>query len=255
VAKQLSSLRSIFVRSIYNLPTSTNHELAVVLFDLPPIEKTLVERRSGFLASAARHSFPFVRDALALDRQHLIGKPYSWHHGLVCLLRNVLGAVSTVSFNPDSELAKARSVFCDEDYNFFYIQECTESESLSFYRLFEEPDVLYSFRAFLESLDFNHRQLIILFSASLLRFRFCLTPREWCPLCGKKWLWEHFFTCARLDPFPDISSRSAVWVEVRSHISLGHWDIFLHYLRFCLLEWHDLLSQVAFPRDVIDGLC
>jgi hypothetical protein len=58
-----------------------------------------------------------------------------------------------------------------------------------------------------------------------------------------------------LDSFPEIASRSVVLVEVKTHVSQGHWDIFLHYLRFCLLEWNDLLSQVAFPRDVIDSLC
>jgi hypothetical protein len=166
-----------------------------------------------------------------------------------------LGHVSTVSLNPEPELVRARAIFNVDDYNFFYIQECTDSDSLSFFRLFEDSRVLSSFRAFLESLDPSQRQLLILFTASLLRFRFCPTPREWCPLCGKKWVWEHFFSCPRLDPFPEISSRSAVWAEVKTHISLGHWDIFVHYLRFCLLEWHDLLSQVAFPREVIDDLC
>jgi hypothetical protein len=40
-----------------------------------------------------------------------------------------------------------------------------------------------------------------------------------------------------------------------SHIAQGQWDVFKHYLRFYLLEWSDLLSQVAFPIDIIDNLC
>ncbi len=255
ILNHLCSVRSLFVRSVFDLPISTSHELAVVLFDLPPPEKTLVKRKSRFHASVASHSFPFVRDALKIDRVRLIGSIFSWHNGLVCLLRKVLGEISTVSFDARSQLLRAELVFSAEDYNFFYIQECSDSDTLSFFRLFNSPRVLHSFRDFLESLSFPQRRLVVLFSSSLLRFRFCSFPRECCPLCGKKWLWEHFFTCPRLDVLPGFSNHAYVLREIRQHVADGQWDVFLHYLRFYLLERHDLLSTVTFPRDVIDELC
>jgi hypothetical protein len=142
----------------------------------------------------------------------------------------------------------------DEDFLFFYLQEC-DSDSLSFFRLFDSPEVLYSFRSYLESIPFAQRRLIIPFTSSLLRFRFCPTPREYCPLCGRRWLWIHFFCCTKLDIAPDVSARAQVFCDVSEHIKLGHREIFAHYLRFCLLEWTDGLSQVAFPLQVIDDLC
>ncbi len=48
IMKSLISMRSLFVRSIFDLPMSTSHELAVVLFDVPPMEKVLVRRKSRF---------------------------------------------------------------------------------------------------------------------------------------------------------------------------------------------------------------
>ncbi len=95
------------------------------------------------------------------------------------------------------------------------------------------------------SLNFPHGRL----------FRFCHYPREFCPLCGKRWLWEHFFTCCKLDVAPDLASGPLVLATDSSHIAQGQWDVFKHYLRFYLLEWSDLLSQVAFPIDIIDNLC
>ncbi len=196
-----------------------------------------------------------MRAALEIDRQRLISQTAAWHNGLVGLLRKIVGGVSTVSLNAGSELSRAMTVFSDDDYNFYYIQECTDSDTLSFFRLFLDPEVLRSFRSFLESCSFSHRRLVILFSSSLLCFRFCPPPREFCPLCGKRWLWEHFFVCPKLHPIPEFSSSLRVLAEIKTHISHGQWNVFLHYLRFYLLEWSDILSQVAFPRDVIDSLC
>lgn len=74
-------------------------------------------------------------------------------------------------------------------------------------------------------------------------------------LCGKRWLWEHFFTCNRLDVVPLHPTRDAVLSVVQGHIADGQWDVFVHYLRFYLLEWSDILSRICFPRDVIENLC
>jgi hypothetical protein len=206
--------------------------------------------------STSRHSFPFVRFALGIDLSRLISQPLSWHNGLVVLLRTILGNVSTVNFNAGLKIREARSIFTQTDYNFFYIQECSDSDSLSFYRLFRDADVLRSFRDFLEALPFPQRRLIILFSSSLLRFRFIVIPCEFCPLCGKRWLWEHFFSCPRMDVVPVHPTRDAVLTTVKGHVSDGQlWDVFVHYLRFYLLEWSDVLSRVSFPRDVIENLC
>jgi hypothetical protein len=107
----------------------------------------------------------------------------------------------------------------------------------------------------LESVPFPQRRLLILFSCSLLRYRLCHIPCEFCPLCGRRWLWDHFFVCQRLDVISFSSSRDSVLESVKTHIELGQWDALLHYIRFYLLEWCDILSTAVFPRDVIDDLC
>jgi hypothetical protein len=255
VAKNICSLRSLFVRSVFDLPRSTSHELAVVLLDLPPVETVMLQRKKSFFDSTSRHSFPFVRGALSIDLSRLLNQPLSWHHGLVVLLRTLLGEISTVNFNAGLRIGEARALVLQTNYNYFYIRECTDSDSLSFYRLFSHADVLSSFREFLESLPFPQRRLIVLFSSSLFRFRFTALPCEFCPLCGKRWLWEHFFNCPRLDVVPVLPTRETVLSTVQGHIADGEWDVFVHYLRFYLLEWSDILSRVIFPRDIIDNLC
>jgi hypothetical protein len=245
--KNLCSLRSQFVRYIFDLPRSTSHELAVVLFGLPPVESVMVQRKNAFFGSTSRHTFPFVRSALSIDLARLLNQPLSWHHGLVVLLRTILGDISTVNLNVGLRLGEARTLLQQPDYNFFYIKECTDSDSLSFYHLFSDADVLQSFCDFLETLPYPQRRLVILFSSSLLRFRFIPIPCEYCPLCGKRWLWEHFFSCPRLDVVPVHPTRDTVLTTVQTHVADGQWDVFLHYLRFYLLEWSDVLSRVTFP--------
>jgi hypothetical protein len=167
----------------------------------------------------------------------------------------VLGDVSSLDTDVGVLLGQAASLFSDADYNFFYIQECTDSDTLSFFRLFSEPSVLRSYRVFLESLPFPQRRLLILFCSSLLRYRFCAIPCEFCPLCGRKWLWEHWFTCHKLDLVSLSASRELVFSSIKVHVELGQWDAFVHFIRFYLLEWCDILSTVTFPHDVIDDLC
>jgi hypothetical protein len=88
----------------------------------------------------------------------------------------------------------------------------------------------------------------------LLRFRFCDRPRELCPLCGRAWLWEHFFKCGALDVAPGLESRIDVFRVVCAHVKLGEWEIFLHYVRFYLLQWHDLVRDPTFSYNDIDDL-
>jgi hypothetical protein len=255
IAGHISSLRSLFVRSLFDLPRATSHELAVVLFDLPPIEAVIVRRKLRFWGSVTRHVFPFVCDATVIDRRALLNSPLGWHHGAFNSLRSVLGSVSTLDADIGVLLAQAVSVFSDRDYNFFYIKECVDSDTLSFFRLFADPTVLDSFHLLLESMPFSQRRLLILFSCSLLMYRFCHIPCEFCPLCGRRWLWDHFFVCQRLDVISFSSSRDSVLESVKTHIEHGQWEALLHFIRFYLLEWCDILSTAVFPRDVIDDLC
>jgi hypothetical protein len=240
---------------VFDLPRATSHELAVVLFDLPPVEALLMRRKLRFWGSVSRHVFPYVRDALEIDRHSLLNSPLAWHHGAFTGLRQVLGDFSSLDADVGVLLGQAASVFSDADYNFFYIQECTDSDTLSFFRLFSEPSVLRSYRVFLESLPFPQRRLLILFCSSLLRYRFCAISCEFCPLCGRKWLWEHWFTCHKLDVVSLSASRELVFSSIKVHVELGQWDAFVHFIRFYLLEWCDILSTVTFPHDVIDNLC
>ncbi len=252
VIDSVRAIRSQYLRSVFDLPRSTSHELAVILLNLPPVEVMLLRRRKRFFGSVIRHEFTFVRDCCSVDRD-LLQNTLSWHNATVQLLRRINPALSTVDLSLESELSSACDLVSDEDFNFYFIQD-SDSETLTFFRLFESPSVLSSFRLFLQSLNAPQCRLVILFCSSLLRFRFCPGPREFCPLCGKVWLWEHFFSCRRLALVPELSSNDMSLANVKLHVSLGHWDIFLHYLRFYLLEWHDILNQVSFPIHVIDGL-
>jgi hypothetical protein len=253
VLECIKAVRSQFIRSVFDLPRSTSHELAVILLDLTPVEVLLLRRRKRFFSSVKRHEFSFVRDICSVD-QDLIQSTLSWHHATIQLLHRIDPSVSTVDLLLDVEFSRACDLVSDPDFNFYFIQD-SDSESLSFFRLFESPQVLSLFRCFLQSLSAPRRRLVILFCSSLLRFRFCPGPREFCPLCGKVWLWEHFFSCRHLTPVPDIPGSDISLNAVKLQVSLGQWDIFLHYLRFFLLEWHDVLSQVVFPFDIIDELC
>jgi hypothetical protein len=252
-ADALCSVRSQFLRFVFDLPRSTNHELAVVLLDLPPVDVLFFRRKSSFYGSIARHEFPFVRQAVEIDRADLINSPVSFHHTLVRLLRVFVPSISTAQFSTDQALATVSELLSDPDLSFYFILR-SDSDTLSFFRLFQDPTVLTSFREFLTSLTFQHRRLVILFAGSLLRYRFCATICEFCPLCGKRWVWEHFFTCRRLD-VTAIDAPSSVLSIVQTHIGSGQWDVFLQYLRFYLLEWREILATAVFPHDVIDSLC
>jgi hypothetical protein len=250
----LCSVRSQFLRYVFDLPRATNHELAVVLFDLPPVDIVFFRRKQSFFCSIARHEFPFVRQAVEIDRADLINAPLSFHHSLVRLLRVFVPSISTVQFSTDQALGSVSDLLSDPDFSFYYIAR-GDSDSMSFFRLFQDPSVLVSFRTFITSLSPQHRRLVILFSASLLRYRFCSNFCEFCPLCGKRWLWEHFFACRRLDVASVEVVSTNVVSAVKVHISSGQWTVFLQYLRFYLLEWRDILTTAVFPYDVIDTLC
>lgn len=127
--------------------------------------------------------------------------------------------------------------------------------TLSLFRSFSEPSVLHSYRSFLESLPFPQLRLVIIFCSSLLRYRLCSISCEYCQLCGCKWLWDHFFSCQNLDVVSLTTSCELVLAMVLSQVELGQWEAFLHYVRFYLLAWCDMLSTVIFPLDVIDNLC
>ncbi len=150
------------------------------------------------------------------------------------------------------DFARVSEMLDDPDHSFYYILH-SDSDSLSFFRLFRDPDVLRSFRTFLSKLSPQHRRLVILFLASLLRYRFCSLICEFCPLCGKKWLWEHFFSCKKLECVA-IDHPCDVLSVVQTHVSAGQWNVFAQYLRFYLLEWRDVVTTATFPSDVIESL-
>ncbi len=92
------------------------------------------------------------------------------------------------------------------------------------------------------------------FCSSMLRFRFCSRPHEFCPLCGKQWLWEHFFACRRLDVAPVGEFGVDVYRVVSGHVERREWDIFLSYVRFYLLQWHDLVHDPIISCEDLDNL-
>jgi hypothetical protein len=249
----LRSVRSQFLRNVFDLPRATSHELAVVLLDLPPVDVTFFRRKRMFYWSVHRHDFSFVRDAMELDRVDLICTTTSFTHSLVRLARIFVPSISTVHFSSEAALlATVSELISDPDLSFYYVLH-SDSDSLSFFRLFRDPAVLSSFRLFLSHLKYPQRRLVILFIASLLRYRFCSLICEFCPLCGRKWLWEHFFTCKQLQIVPIDEPRDVLKI-VQTHIREGQWDAFLAYLRFYLLEWRDVVTTAIFSSDVIEGL-
>jgi hypothetical protein len=86
-ADAIASARSCFVRLVFDLPRSTSHELATILFNSPPIDLFLLRRMSAFIRSTSRHEFEFVRDALRIDRDCLLNVPVSFHGSLLRIIR------------------------------------------------------------------------------------------------------------------------------------------------------------------------
>jgi hypothetical protein len=246
-------VRSLFVRKLFDLPQSTSHELAVILFDVWPVEVALLKRRQKFLKSVLVHDFTFVRDACELDLTSLLTSPLGWHNNLVRLMRRIDPDLSTVDLNPIADLDQCLSNFSDRSlFNYFFIQDGT-SDSLSFFRLFASLEVLNSFRGLLCELGPEHSRLVILFSSSLLRFRFCAVIRDACPLCKKPWLWNHFIGCPKLCDIGVDSGRTAI-ANFEALVRVGDWSEVLKSIRHFLLSWADAVPDVIFPRDVIDSL-
>ncbi len=159
------AIRSQFLRSVFDLPRTTSHELAIILLDLPPVEVVLLRHRKRFFGSVVRHEFEFVRDSCSIDLD-LLQNTLSWHNGTVQLLRKIYPTLSTVDLSIDSELSRACDLVSDPDFNFYFIQD-SDSETLTFYRLFESPEVLSSFRLFLQSLKAPQCRLVILFCSDV----------------------------------------------------------------------------------------
>jgi hypothetical protein len=249
----INSIRSFFVRSCFDLPRTTSHELATVLFDAWPAEILLLHRRHRFLRSIRNHDFQFVRDACALDCQSLLNSPQGWHHNLVRLLGRI-ESVSTVDFDALATLDRMLAAYSPADHssvNFYYIKN-GDSDSLSFYRLFPSLDALNSFRSLSQTVPFAHCRLIILFCSPLLPFRLCNTVHDACPLCKKPWLWDHFLSCAKLS-MSRAEGRARLSLFESSVIS-NDWSCMLRLMRENIAMWCDVLPDVAFPCDVIDTL-
>jgi hypothetical protein len=209
---------------------------------------------SAFIRSTSRHEFEFVRDAIRVDRDCLLNNPISLHGSLHRVIRRF---DPTFSLATDDLYVTMENVLARAGHPHFNFQfiKTSDSPSLSFFVLFQSKEVLVSYRNFLQSLPWDQARLLLLFSTSLLRFRFCKTARELCPLCGKAWTWEHFFSCRYLEVAPGLSSNVQVLAIVSDHIRLGQWEILVQYVRFYLLEWHDLIREPAIPASLIDALC
>jgi hypothetical protein len=249
----LCSARSAFVKLLFDLPRCTSHELAVILFDARPPEIVMMRRILSFVRSLERHDFQFVRDAWVIDRESLATVPNALYCSMVRLVRKF-----QPSFSPSSDdvlVAMNRIVFASgsSTFNFNYLK-FSDSPTLTFFVLFRDVSVLESFRAFLGTRTLVHTRLVILFCSSTLRFRFCTRPRDLCPLCGRPWLWEHFFQCRFLDVAPGLNRSVDVLRSVSAHVASGDWEVFLSYMRFYLLQWCDLVHDPIIPMADIDSL-
>jgi hypothetical protein len=251
----LSSARAMFVRKIFDLPSTASHELAIILLKMPPPEIAMLRRMRSFLASCKSHDFVFVRDAMLIDREFLSSVPTAFFHNLVRLLRKFDPDLSSTLSVDELLVATNRIIFCSgsPSFIFHYIRR-GDSSSLSFFRLFGSPSILVSFRAHLEAKPYVARRLLILFCSSLLRFRFCSSPRELCPLCGRPWMWEHFFSCPRLDVAPGLDSGHHTLLIVSTFVQEGDWVSFDHYVHFYLLLWRDQTYDPALAVSTIDSL-
>jgi hypothetical protein len=131
---------------------------------------------------------------------------------------------------------------------------CTsDSNSLSFFREFHSLDNLISFRTLLQQLPPTQMRILILFSSSLLRFCFCRRPRDLCPLCGKVWLWTHFFACRHFTIVP-ASDSAHVLRSIKAFIRSGSWEDLLNHVRFYLIQWRALVNDPSFSVDELELL-
>jgi hypothetical protein len=206
----------------------------------------------SFLRSLRRHDFKFVREAETIDAQFLLSNPTALHSNIVRLIKRFEPRFSPLSDNIcvscDRILANT-----DSDRFIYHFIRHGDSDTLSFFREIGCPAALTSFRSLLQSLPNAQMRILILFCASLLRFRFCTQPTALCPLCGRAWTWEHFFTCRFLDVVP-CQSSSRVLLSVKRLIREGSWDILLDYVHFYLLQWRALTSNPAFSCEDLEGL-
>jgi hypothetical protein len=249
----LCSARSAFVRKVFDLPMTSSHELAVILLGSPPPEVIMLQRMRSFARKVKTHDFEFVKNALVIDEKFLCAIPTAFFPSMLRLVRKFLPNCGTDLNNVLAAADRVLSASRSPHFVFSYVKR-NESTSLSFFTTFGSVEVLESFRAFLESKPFPQRRLVILFASSLLRFRFCSRPRELCPLCGRPWLWEHFFNCRFLVVAPIEETSPQTLSVVSGLVERGEWEIFMHYLRFYLLQWCDLTFDPVIPAAVIDSL-
>jgi hypothetical protein len=128
--------------------------------------------------------------------------PKSWSSGLFKLLKQYDPEFSTVDCDVDRVLNDTIASLGDRTVlNYFYIVN-GDSDSLSFYRLLSCARSLVDLCLLIDAMSSEHACLFILFTSSLLCFRFCKYPSPTCPLCRKSWLWEHFLSCPRLRSHP-----------------------------------------------------
>jgi hypothetical protein len=247
----INSVRSLFVRKLFDLPRTTSHELATILLDVWPAEVVLLKRHRKFLRSLLNHDFPFIRDACAVDRQSLFAHTNGWHNGLVRLLRKI-DEVSTVDFDASAQLKNVLSGFSNRSLVNFYFIKDSESQSLTFFTLFPTLKVLDSFRSYLQTLSEEHCRLLILFFASLLRFRFCNALHDVCPLCRKPWFWDHFFGCPVF--VSRVRTGPASIKQIESLVCSSSWSQLTVFVRMNLVAWRSVLDDVVFPAGVIDSL-
>lgn len=206
----------------------------------------------SFLRSLRRHDFQFVRDACIIDERFLSGSPISFRSNMIRLVRRFEPGFSAMDDDVLSVCDRILTRAASDEFIFRYI--CTsDSDSLSFFRELGSSDNLISFRTLLQQLPPAQMRILILFSSSLLRFRFCRRPRDLCPLCGKVWLWSHFFSCRCLTIVP-ASDATYVLRSVKTLIRNGSWDELLHHVRFYLIQWRALVNDPCFSIDDLELL-
>lgn len=200
----------------------------------------MLRRMAAFWRLLKRHDFAYVRNACIIDAQFLASiTPTAFNSNLVRLI---------LRFEPRFSLLNDDVLTACDRISAW----ASDSDLLSFFREIGSLEALDSFCVFLQRLPPAQLRLLILFTSSLLRFRFCCRPSELCPLCGRKWLWQHFFTCRFLSAIPIDSTRALQ--TVKPLIRDGLWDEFVLYVHFYLLQWRDMVSNPILTVEDIDGL-
>ena len=245
--EKIESARSLFIRTVFDLPRSTSHELSLVLFNLPPVKLLILERKVKFHASLHAHTFSFVRDAIMLDEKVYLNNLYGWYGSLVSILRHFNHELNTSDLNVQREYSRIQKATCDRDIFVFCMIKESEQNSLSFFRLFSHPETLISFRVYFDRLEFDQKRVLLMFVVSSIRWR--LTPRgcSKCYFCSNELIWEHFFLCRKVvRSFP---STNIFYQEFLVYVALGEWPIVIEFIRVVLNTWVDALPDATICPD------